>query len=233
MDREVWESSDCDFAGIRGGAADTMRALSGRHVFLSASFPSGNRGDEVRPFDASAIADAVSAIVREVLLSDGKLLFGGHPTITPLVLMIGTELQVHNAVDIFQSKWFCDRITQETVSLAKSGVGTIHWTPRLESLSESLAAMRERMLRFVRPAGAVFVGGMSGILQEYELFGTLCPGVPRIPISGPGGAAAQLPSESENVPETLRTFCRSRHYPFVASMIVETLVDSSSRLTES
>lgn len=198
-----------------------MKALAGRHVFLSASFPSGQRAEEVRPFDAPGIADAVTAVVRAVLLNGGKLLFGGHPTITPLVLMIGTELRVRKAVDIFQSEWFDGQITQETRELTKFGVGTIHWTRRCESLEKSLVEMRKQMLGFVWPAGAVFVGGMSGIRAEYELVGSIRPGVPRIPVTGPGGAAALLPNADEDIPEALRGEVSSRHYPFVASLIVQ------------
>ena len=112
-----------------------MKPLAGRHVFLSASFPSGERGEKVRPFDASAIADAVAAIVRAVLLNGGKLLFGGHPTITPLVLMIGTELRVQKTVDIFQSQWFSEQITTEMWALAELEVGTIPGLPGARPLT--------------------------------------------------------------------------------------------------
>lgn len=209
-----------------------MKPLAGRHVFLSASFPSGERGEQVRPFDAPAIADAVTAIVRAVLLNGGKLLFGDHPTITPLVLMIGTELGVRNAVVIFQSEWFKKQITRETWMLVESGVGRICWTPRRASLDESLAEMREQMLTYARPAGAVFVGGMSGIWQEHELVGNILPGVPRIPVAGPGGAAAQLLRDGKDVPQQLRGQVHSRHYPFVASLIVDVLAESTPNTTQ-
>ena len=209
-----------------------MKRLAGRHVFLSASFPSGDRGEEVRPFDAPGIADAVTAIVRAVLLNGGKILFGGHPTITPLVLMIGKELRVRNAVVIFQSVWFREQITEETMMLAESGVGTICWTPRCRSLDESLAEMRRQMLTAGNPIGAVFVGGMSGIWQEHELVGNILPGVPRIPVAGPGGAAAQLLRDGNDVPQQLRGQVHSRHYPFVASLIVDVLSESTPNTTQ-
>ena len=116
-----------------------MKSLVGGHVFLSASFPSGERGEKFQPFDAAAVADAVSAIVRAVLVSEGKLLFGGHPTITPLVLMIGAELRVRRAVDVFQSEWFRDEVTPETWSIQGSDVGSIHWTPRLSSRDDRIS----------------------------------------------------------------------------------------------
>jgi len=200
-----------------------MTALAGGHVFLSASFPSGDRGREVEPYDADAIADAVTAVVRAVLLSDGKVLFGGHPTITPLVLLIATELRVQHAVDIFQSRWFEGEVTSETLRLEKSGAGDIHWTPKRDTRDASLEVMRGAMLAFVRPLAALFVGGMSGIADEYTIFGRAHPGVLRLPLGGPGGAAARLlPSEAE-LPTRLQGQLGSRHYPFLASLIAEVL----------
>ena len=206
-----------------------MKSLFGRHVFLSASFPSGKRGERFRPFDAGAIADAVSAIVRVVLTRDGKLLFGGHPTITPLVLMIGHELGVRQAVDVFQSRWFEQDIPVATRDICGSQVGDIHWTERCRSVDESLQEMRACMFRFVRPVGAVFVGGMEGIIAEHGYVGRVLGGVPRIPIGGPGGAAARLPTASEELPQVLRGEIASRHYPFLASLIVDALAEYGPR----
>ena len=203
-----------------------MKPLAGHHVFLSASFPSGERGQEVEPYDASAVADAVTAIVRAVLWRGGRLVFGGHPTITPLVLMIAKELEVRDAVDIFQSRWFEAHLTQETRMLAELAVGTIHWTPQRATLEDSLVEMRTEMLNYSALAGAIFVGGMSGIWQEYDLVGIICPGVPRIPVAGPGGAAARLPRDGEDVPQALRPYVGSRRYPFVATQIANALVAS-------
>ena len=202
-----------------------MSTLEGRHVFLSASFPSGDRGKEVEPYDAAAIADAVTSIVRAVLLNEGKLLFGGHPTITPLVLLIGTELRAEHAVDIFQSDWFADQTTEETIRLVESGVGDIHRTPKLDTREASLAEMRERMFAFARATAAVFVGGMSGIWEEHKQFGRAQPGVLRLPLTGPGGAAARLKPDMEGIPRQIWTRLGSRHYPFLASLIVGALSD--------
>ena len=199
-----------------------MTSLAGKHVFLSASFPSGERGQKFEPYSAGAIADAVSAVVRAVLRNEGKLLFGGHPTITPMVLLIGCELGVKDAVDVFQSKWFEGSITEETLRLVETGVGEIHWTAKRDILPDSLALMREEMFNFGQPAGAVFVGGMEGILDEYEMFGRRWRGIPRVPLAAAGGAAASLEID-KGLPEELVERVASRHYPLVASLIVEAL----------
>lgn len=198
-----------------------MNALEEQYVFISASFPSGVRAKEVEPFDADAIADAVTAVVRAVLLSEGRLIFGGHPTITPLVLMIGNELGSFQSVDIFQSEWFRNDITAGTLRLVESGVGEIHWTPRRESLDASLTVFRDEMLAFRQLACGIFIGGMSGIWREYERFGTAHPLVPRIPITGPGGAAAQIPIDQDALPRHLVDQLNSLHYPFLAAQIVD------------
>jgi hypothetical protein len=55
------------------GAPSERLALDGRAVFLSPSFPSGERGQRVAPYDPEAIADAVAAIARAVLYAaDGS-----------------------------------------------------------------------------------------------------------------------------------------------------------------
>lgn len=119
------------------------------------------RGEEVRPYDAPAIIDAVAAVSRMVLRSGGRLASGGHPTITPVMLTVGEQVGVRGAVDVFQSRWFEDCISEETTELAKSGVGFVHFVDKEETMEESLAAMRREILKTC-PAAAVFVGGMDG-----------------------------------------------------------------------
>ena len=98
--------------------------LRGRNVFLSASFPSGEHGRPYEPFDPGAIPDAVTAVVRAVLVAEGRLLLGEHPTITPLVLMVAAELDHKHAIDVYQSRWFEEQITPETVP---GRLATIDW----------------------------------------------------------------------------------------------------------
>lgn len=207
-----------------------MDSLGGRHVFLSASFPSGERGKAVQPYDPSAVADAVTALVRAVLSRNGRLLFGGHPTITPLVLAIAMEHRSKHSVDVFQSEWFRGRLTSETQRLASLGYGDIHWTERRHDLDRTLKTMRRRMLSFGHIVGAVFVGGMDGIEEEHRMLGHMLPGIPRIPVRGPGGAAARMLTMEAEVPEYLARQLDSRAYPLLLSKIVEYLSAADSRL---
>jgi hypothetical protein len=207
--------------------------LTGRSIFLSASIPSGDRATqcvEARPGD---VADAVVAIARGVLTGRGRLVFGGHPTISPLVLMVAAEYPTRDPsrVTIYQSRLFASLVTDETLRLEREGYGTIRWieavpgdSPEhgLERLA-SLEVMRTAMLHEVKPVAAFFVGGMEeGITLEYSLVRDLLPRSTIFCMAGPGGAAAGFSSVGDmpnSLAESLRT---SRLYPAV--------VDASLRL---
>lgn len=204
-----------------------MMSLRGQHVFLSASFPSGERGERFRPYDAAAVADAVAAVVRVIFAMDGSVVLRGHPTITPLVLMIGSDLSLTQRIDIFQSKWFEGKITPETRTLIDSGLGRLHWTRRRETLDESLELMRTEMLASIRPSAAVFVGGMEGVLSEYEHCEKVLPQTPKIPLAGPGGAAAQLSMADARQLDVDEKLIRSECYPFVAARVIGAIASRS------
>jgi hypothetical protein len=69
------------------------------------------------------------------------------------------------------------------------------------------------MLRESNPVAAVFIGGMEGIFQEYELFRQVFPARPTIPIGGPGGASRQLVDQAGGLPDNLRNQLLSQRYP--------------------
>ena len=209
-----------------------MADLSGRTVFLSASFPSGDRGKKFEPYDPSAIADAVVAITRTVLAGDGQLLFGGHPTITPLVLMIARELGKRNRIVVFQSKWFWEQQVPEVSSIMEEGFGCIEWIDQKDSLDLSLESMRIAMLSSVRElVAAVFVGGMEGIETEYSMVKDYWRHIPCFPIKGPGGAAAELPQNACNS-LGLSEILESRSYPFLAIRIVDAISKRTANLCD-
>ena len=205
-----------------------MANLHRAPVFLSASFPSGERGERFTPYDPSGIADAVSAFSRAILASNGTLAFGGHPTITPLVLMISRELQVKDSVTVFQSDWFKELRLPEVDEIENEELGFVEWTPRVDDRQEALQIMREAMIRSKQYVGALFVGGMEGIGEEYAMVKELLPQTPCVPVAGPGGAAAKLPmGDCEAL--GLAAFERSRAYPYMALRFVEALAGVAHR----
>lgn len=159
-------------------------------VFLASSFPGGDRARRVEPYDAVQIADAVAYISRALLRGEHTLVFGAHPTISPLVLAVAGELDARNKVEIYQSRWFEDELPPETRRLVTMGYGRIVWIDAEESRTKSLKAMREQMLFQHPPTLAVFVGGMDGLYEEQRFAAKA--GARCLALESPGGAARQL-----------------------------------------
>jgi hypothetical protein len=202
-----------------------MTATAHSRVFLSASFPSGGRGELVRPYDVAAIADAVTALSRAVLGASWRLVFGAHPTISPLVLMVARELGRPGAVEIYQSEYFAGQVPDETVNLVDDGFGVIRWVPGDpgENRNLSLERMRDTMIETGPYTAALFIGGMNGVVDEYQMIAKRWPEVPRLPLWAPGGAARNLSPSDHPVARLLADQLRSERYPAVAHRIVAEL----------
>lgn len=196
-----------------------MANLHGQTIFISASFPSGERGRQFEPYDAAGIADAVTALLRAVFVANGRVVSGGHPTITPLILLVAAEYGQHETVDIYQSRWFDGAIPEETLRLEKGGYGRINWTEKGNSLNDSLTVLRQEMVEATRPVLAAFIGGMEGLFEEWDIVGALLPECVRVPFGGTGGASADLARRGP-VPDALGDLVVSRQYPVLAHHVV-------------
>jgi hypothetical protein len=174
------------------------QGLNKKFVFLSASFPAGTRDE--RYFSTSNplnITDAVVATARAVAWASGRLVSGGHPTISPLLLSVGEDLSRilptrEVFVRIYQSRFFEAKIVAQTLDLVSKRVGEIVWTDAAEDQTESLALMRKKMLVETTPIAAIFIGGMEGVEEEFRLFRGYYPDRPVYCIGSPGGATKYL-----------------------------------------
>jgi hypothetical protein len=203
--------------------------MSGPRVFVSASFPSGEPGEPFKPYDTAAIADATTAVVRAVLRAGGRIVFGAHPTISPLVLLVAGEQGAKQAVDVYQSYFFEAQIPEETTRLIELGFAVPHWTERVPGETEkdpgpSLALMRDEMLKADEPIdAAVFIGGMAGIFAEEKILREERGDVPRLPLKAPGGAARGLERSDDPIAERLAGVLESPFYPELARRLVAEL----------
>jgi hypothetical protein len=230
-------------------ARAAAKILDGRLVFLSASFPSAERDvAHHESADPDEITQAVVAVARATFAAGGRLTFGGHPTISPLIMMTAEDylpasLKERRALGvppvlIFQSKAFAGSVPSSTLAMARLQLGTIRWTPPAPSerarmrgrpdpanFTRSLAAMRRRMLGDPALAAAVFVGGMEGIEQEAAFFAQLQPTRPRYFLGAPGGAARRLALQrlADGPPRDrawLRDLAYSDDYPALVQRII-------------
>lgn len=159
-----------------------------RSIFLSASVPVQGRGtfhEDANPF-------LIQFAVRELLtvcLGRRRLVWGGHPAITPMVWAVCEDLGVDysRSVTLYQSTLYADVFPAENANFGNVvRVGAVG-----KDRNASLEAMRLAMLT-PKYESAVFIGGMEGVLDEYQLFTKLHSAARVVPVSAPGGAARML-----------------------------------------
>lgn len=158
-------------------------------IFLSASVPDPQRSPKyASTADAVAIQAAVSALVF-VILGRRKLVWGGHPAITPMVSVVACDIGVSygDCVTLYQSRHFEDRYPEDNIQFRN----TVFTDPRKDQRT-SLRFMREQMFSENKFTAAVFVGGMDGIVEEFELLKSVQPQTPIFPILSTGGATLEI-----------------------------------------
>ncbi|WEK29616.1 MAG: hypothetical protein P0Y58_22390 [Candidatus Pseudomonas phytovorans] len=172
-------------------------------IFLSASVPNIESPYYLR-CDPVLIQAALRSFLFTVI-GRKHLVFGGHPSISPLILAVCEDLGItnQNAVTIFQSKQFSGVIPEDNKKFAN-----FIETPIGNDLGQSLSIMREQMFTTYRYEAAVFIGGKEGIVTEYELFKKLCPDAKILALKSPGGAAAEIQNMPANEDDELLDYVR-------------------------
>jgi hypothetical protein len=157
-------------------------------VFLSASVPIQGRGDFFESADPFLIQFAVRELMT-VCLGRRRIVWGGHPAITPMVWAVceGLDVKYAAAVRLYQSRFFEEWFPEENRQFRN-----VRFTRAIAGNREaSLELMRKTMLAEPFEA-AVFIGGMEGIFDEHRIFCELHPDAKVIALGAPGGAAMQL-----------------------------------------
>lgn len=158
-------------------------------IFLSACIPVTNRGtyhETANPFLIQcAVRELVIAVIRQ-----HKIIWGGHPAITPMLWSICEDLGVDyaDAVVLYQSQFFEDVYPEENHKFRN----VIYTDAVSENREASLLHMRKQMLSREDLTGAVFIGGMEGVETEHEIFKYYHPHASVLPVPSPGGAALTL-----------------------------------------
>lgn len=158
-------------------------------VFLSASVPVMGRGNYYETADPFLIQSAVREFVT-VALGRRLIIWGGHPAITPMIWAVCEDLGVNyaDAVVLYQSNYFKGMFPDENKRF-----GNVEYVDAVEGNKElSLLRMREEMLSRPDLVTAVFIGGMEGVVAEFEIFTSFHPGAKVLTVPAAGGAARQL-----------------------------------------
>jgi hypothetical protein len=121
-----------------------------------------------------------------VVLPNHRLIWGGHPSITPIIyyVMERLGLKVQDHVLLYQSKFF-EKFFPEDNNKFENVILTEN-TGEVES---SKLLMRQRMFSENHFVSGIFIGGMEGIEDEFKLFREFHPKALILPISSTGAAS--------------------------------------------
>lgn len=172
-----------------------------KNIFLSASIPLKERKPiYYETADIIAIRDCVSSLAK-VVLPECRLIWGGHPSITPLISSILESLNVNikEHVHLYQSDYFRQIFPIENEKFSESLIVT----DNIGSRDESLALMRKKMIIENEFIAGIFVGGMEGVEDEFEIFTAAHPNALILPMASTGAAALKL-FESGNFEGSLK-----------------------------
>lgn len=178
-------------------------------VFLSASIP-----DELNnTFRGQELFPVVAMLTEEILRLGGRLVFGGHPTITPLVWRSARDLlrslsinpqTMSDRIELHQLRRFDAVKPREAAD--QQVFPTIHWYGRPDKsgdINEELREMREAMTQIAN--AAIFIGGklqaahgsLPGIRDEFNRFTRNHPEAPFYLTGLLEGESARLIKEVE------------------------------------
>jgi hypothetical protein len=158
-------------------------------VFLSASIPYPDRDKKFYDTaDIVSIRDSVRALAT-VVIPKAHLIWGGHPSITPLIRFVLDKMNVelNKHVTLYQSLFFeeyfpPDNFAFENIVLTEKG----------NNRDESLELMRSKLINENDFKVGIFIGGMEGINDEYLMFKERHPNALILPIASTGAAAKIL-----------------------------------------
>jgi len=156
-------------------------------IFLSASIPEqGEPG--VPEADPLLIHAAIRAFLA-LVLGRRHIVWGGHPSITPMVHAACSDLGLEylDCVTLYQSLFFKDVFPADNEHF-----DNIVYIPEGADLETSLNALRQAIFIENDFDGAVFIGGKKGVEDEYILLQNLQPHAVLVPIHAPGGTASDL-----------------------------------------
>ena len=188
-------------------------------IFLSASIPLPERHPKYHgTVDVIAIRDAVISLASTVLPKH-KLVWGGHPSITPIIyyVMQRLELSIQDHVTLYQSRFF-EKYFPEDNNKFENVILTENTFDR----NSSVLLMRNRMFSEHKFAAGIFIGGMEGIEEEFRLFREFHPHALILPIASTGAATRIV--YSDLMPREMRNERFEKDYAYM-SLFQDFLID--------
>ncbi len=157
-----------------------------KSIFLSSSIPLKERHPKYyETADIIAIRDSVIALAN-IVLPKYKLIWGGHPSITPIIYYVveRLNLKIQDHITLYQTSYFEHLFPEDNNKFQN-----VRLTENTGDIKSSILLMRESMFSENEFSAGVFIGGMEGIEDEFKLFRNFHPKALLLPIASTGAAA--------------------------------------------
>ncbi|MEM7203907.1 MAG: TIR domain-containing protein [Planctomycetota bacterium] len=216
--------------------------LDGIRILLSASLPDEPNDEKLAQ---RTLKPLIVTLTQTVVELGGTLVFGGHPSITPLVnealLQIRPARDGCGGVFLFLGRWFQQKLGLSKKVTEGPVFDHVRWCGDGEDMLADIAKMREEMIAEELRA-AVFVGGRTddykgkeegkkpGIHEEYDTFVRKQAGKHHAPErhAYPLGLARGAAMTIRKDPSKLDLFLRETPDPDLATaLIVTDLIDTA------
>lgn len=160
-----------------------------KNIFLSASIPLPERDPKyTKTADVIAIRDAIIALTT-IALPKYKIIWGGHPSITPLIyyVMEKLKLEIQEHVKLYQSLYFEQFFPDDNNKFQN-----VEFTNNTGDRDSSIELMRRTMLSKNDYVAGVFIGGMEGVEEEFKMFKEMQMNALLLPIASTGAATKEI-----------------------------------------
>ncbi|HMV66800.1 MAG TPA: metallophosphoesterase, partial [Myxococcota bacterium] len=182
----------CDGAQV----GDVVAGLgTKRWLLLSAGVPpatlSSDRMEGDGPYLRTARREVTEAFVRALArrvaaTADLGLLFGGQPAVTQAMAPDVLASRRADWVVLVQDEFYWFNLVEDVGVIAKSPA-VVPLLLETAGQGHRLHDLRDAMARVPGLVGAVFVGGLSGVIDEFRRVGERRPEVPRLAVGLGGG----------------------------------------------
>jgi len=178
------------------------------NVLLSASVPYPGRNElYLKTANVIAIKSSIKALA-QIFVPRSNIVFGSHPAITPLLYNMLRQMpeEFHTRIKPYVSRVFEGNFPPDLGKFID-----IKYTENVGGdLDQSKDFLRQCMIRETDFDAAIFIGGMDGVEEEYDLFKSVHSDAPTYLIASTGGAALELYNKYEIQRKDLLT---QRTYP--------------------
>jgi hypothetical protein len=187
--------------------------LNGKRIFLSASKPNAPDDVLLAQYTFGPFLVSLVQVIVELKLT---LVFGGHPSVLPLVHRaavghFGTQVSDHFQLHLARF-WERDFLALKEEIRLGPVPRNLKWHGSAGSAEDNVVALRDAMIGPDLDA-AIFVGGKTtgyigpvpGIVDEHQRWIAACQGKPTFVLGLAGGASRALPSDGSRLDNLIRT----------------------------